>query len=346
MLKNIYLSKQFGSNIKSTKFVHNTGNRAITVWKPTNSELRQFSRNITPSKICKVIPLNYVPLRLASTSDQKPKQHQFTQEFYEERERVRRKTISSYIKMEGVFIVVASMIGGFAYWYYINQDNTYEENPDLPLKTYTLDDAALEFEYPRLMQYNQMLAKNKEDVRAWVGKGNVLLENNKYHEALFCFYKAVRSDPGNWEAYYGKYQVYTALKYDAHALHNLKSAARAIPKTHPRATKLHIDLGAELSKKNKYKEAIDQYDEALMIDPKCTDAYLDKGTAYQNMEEYQLAKESFGAALKLEPGNPKVLYGYGDSLVHLGDAKSGMVFLEKAQIIDPTLSYPVKNEIK
>ncbi len=114
-------------------------------------------------------------------------------------------------------------------------------------------------------------------------------------------------------------------------------------------------MGGIVSKEGKYSEAIKFYNQALFQDPKYVDAHLDKGIAYQNMEEYQLAKLAFEKVLQFAPSNAKALYGYpipielfatvlrsryGDSLVHLGEAKAGLVFLEKAVHADPSLEYP------
>jgi len=75
---------------------------------------------------------------------------------------------------------------------------------------------------------------------------------------------------------------------------------------------IHLDLG-------RVWEAIDDFDRALLIDPRQTEALQFRATAYRFVEAYDLAETDIVRLLNLAPGDPAALLELGEVRLAQGD---------------------------
>ena len=101
-----------------------------------------------------------------------------------------------------------------------------------------------------------------------VGKGQTLLNLERYDEAQACLDEAIAADPNNAEAF--------------------------------------VKKGTILERLGKIDEAIDQYDRAITLNGSLTTAYLCKGSIYNRLERYGEALECYEQALRAQqqPSSP------------------------------------------
>ncbi len=63
-----------------------------------------------------------------------------------------------------------------------------------------------------LKSYDNILARNQSNVKAWNLKGYTLSRLDRYDEALVCYNRALEIDPGYYQAVYGKSAVLGKVK--------------------------------------------------------------------------------------------------------------------------------------
>ncbi len=63
----------------------------------------------------------------------------------------------------------------------------------------------------------------------------------------------------------------------------------------------HLRAGAQLQEQRQLEEAIDEYDEAIRLDPWLDEAYTQRGLAYAGMGQFQRAIQDFNVAITLNP---------------------------------------------
>ncbi len=105
-------------------------------------------------------------------------------------------------------------------------------------------------------------------VMSLIDKGNILLNWERYQEALSAFNEAIRLDPQDALAYNGK----------ANALHYLRQ----------------------------YQEALSAFNEAIRLDPQEISAHFNKGNLLYDRGQYKEAIQEYDIALRLNPQDPNI----------------------------------------
>jgi tetratricopeptide (TPR) repeat protein len=75
--------------------------------------------------------------------------------------------------------------------------------------------------------------------------------------------------------------------------------------------------GLELAENGSYLDAIQQFQEALSIDPKFVDARYNLGVTFQKMKSYEQALEQFKKVVRERPDVPKYHFAVGNSYFYL-----------------------------
>jgi len=104
----------------------------------------------------------------------------------------------------------------------------------------------------------------------------------------------------------------------------------------PGKARTHNNLGAALSRQNRMKEAIEQYQVALKIKPQFADAHYNLGYALVRTEKLDEGILHFREAVRVEPKRVKYLNNLGVALVLKGDYPEAVDHLETALKINPS----------
>lgn len=155
----------------------------------------------------------------------------------------------------------------------------------------TSPDAVLPTSHAPSTQTNQQAAQQ------WREKGDTLLNQHRYEEAIVAYDQAIRLDPSNAAIYCNK----------GNALYGLKC----------------------------YQEAIAAYDQALRLDPNDVLAYRNKGTALKQLGRYKEALVAYDQAIYFDPNNAVAHFNKGGALEQLGRYNEALAAYERALYFDP-----------
>ena len=92
----------------------------------------------------------------------------------------------------------------------------------------------------------------------------------------------------------------------------------------PKDAETLFKIGYALMKQDRDDEAIEQYKEALELDPNNTYIHQAMASLYRKMHEYASARNHLNASLQIDDKNPITYYNYGNLLVdmqHFDEAK-------------------------
>lgn len=84
-------------------------------------------------------------------------------------------------------------------------------------------------------------------------------------------------------------------------------------------------------KLNHVEEAIDDYSIATSIDPEYDKAYVDRGRVKHKLGRYKLAIWDFNEAIRINPYNAKAFEDRGKAKIESGDVLSGNEDIKKAR---------------
>ena len=138
-------------------------------------------------------------------------------------------------------------------------------------------------------------------------KGEKLIQQGKYAEAIEQLQMAVRLIPTNaqaWNhlglAYHGHKQPELAIKAYRQAVASNKDLAAA-----------RYNLGCLLLEENKVDAAIQELTSFVLLQRRSGEGHLKLGTAYLRAHKLDYAEREFRLAMDLQPQNPEVANGMG-----------------------------------
>jgi tetratricopeptide (TPR) repeat protein len=97
----------------------------------------------------------------------------------------------------------------------------------------------------------------------------------------------------------------------------------------------HNNLGIALFRQGRIKEALDQYNKALLIAPNYFDAYGNRGNAYAQMGQHQQAMNDYTKAISLKPNSAEAYCARGTYHGRLGQYEQALLDLTKAISLNP-----------
>jgi tetratricopeptide (TPR) repeat protein len=100
----------------------------------------------------------------------------------------------------------------------------------------------------------------------------------------------------------------------------------------------HLDLGFAYEQDGMYKQAIDEYDEVLKLDPKDTAALYNKGMVYFQLQDPKKAEELLWDVLKVSPTHVLAAKALGDYYAGKGEYRSLVVAVKPAADARPDMA--------
>ena len=168
--------------------------------------------------------------------------------------------------------------------------------------------------------------------RAWTCKGDALLNQGKFDEAIQACDEAIRLDPKYADAWANKGGgLYAQGKYDE-AIQACDEAIRLDPKLAAAWNTKGIAL------KGKYDEAIQAFNEAIRLNPKIAVYWENKGVALNDQGKFDEAIQAYNEAIRLDPKYAKAWANKGNTLNAQGKYDEAIPALNEAIRLDPKLA--------
>jgi lipoprotein NlpI len=101
-----------------------------------------------------------------------------------------------------------------------------------------------------------------------------------------------------------------------------------------------FNRGRAWSDKGEFDRAIQDFDQALRIDPNYADAFNNLGVAYAGKGQTNRAIEDFDHAIQLDPNYAIAIYNRGLALRNLGRAAEAEQDFTRARTVGPRLTPP------
>jgi tetratricopeptide (TPR) repeat protein len=145
--------------------------------------------------------------------------------------------------------------------------------------------------------YDNALEIDPNYAVAWINKGKLCLDVEKWHEAVHCGEEATRLEPGNAIAWNNKGFAHLGLR--------------------------------ELD------NALICFEQALEIKPEYQEAWNNKGVVYLGQKQLAQARLCFEKALEIDPEYAMALANYGNVLFLQGESDRSLDYVQRALRIEP-----------
>jgi predicted O-linked N-acetylglucosamine transferase (SPINDLY family) len=106
-----------------------------------------------------------------------------------------------------------------------------------------------------------------------------------------------------------------------------------------RRPELYNNRGSALLALERHREALENYDEAIRLNPEFADAYCNRGNALQRLKQYAAAVENYDKSILLKPNNADALYNRGNVLQALKQYKAALESYDQAAVVNPQHEY-------
>jgi tetratricopeptide (TPR) repeat protein len=106
----------------------------------------------------------------------------------------------------------------------------------------------------------------------------------------------------------------------------------------PNSANYYNNRGIIFRLKHDYDRAITEYGEAIWLKHDYVAAYYNRALAYSDKGEYDKALTDFGVALQFNPKNALALYTRGITFLKKGDAEAAQADIDAARTINPNIA--------
>ena len=107
----------------------------------------------------------------------------------------------------------------------------------------------------------------------------------------------------------------------------------------------HLEVGLELHQQGRFEEAIQDYNEAILLDPQRVEAFNNRGRAYLNIDQAGKAIEDVDQVLRLDPQLAEAYYNRGLAYSKLGQAEKADADFDQAIRLDPELERSIVGKL-
>ncbi|NLY02212.1 MAG: tetratricopeptide repeat protein [Rhodopirellula sp.] len=171
-----------------------------------------------------------------------------------------------------------------------------------------------------------------DGVRRIVSRAQAHVRAGDHDRAIPDFTEAIRLDPKNADAYWGRGFAYFCKHHYDSAIADITEAIRLDPKY--RAAR-YTWRGDAYRRKRDDDSAIADYTEAIRVDPAYAMAYSCRGSAYLSKKDYDSAIADFTQVIRLVPKDADAYRSRGDAYHGKRDFDSAIADLTDAIRLDP-----------
>jgi tetratricopeptide (TPR) repeat protein len=170
------------------------------------------------------------------------------------------------------------------------------------------------------------IQKSPGKARPYNNRGDALVDQKKYEEALSDFNTALSINPKYSMALYNRGNIYEKEKKYEEALADYNAAIRY----RPDFDKAFNNRGTIYKLINRYDEAVVDYSQAISLNPSYTMAYNNRGSVYILQNQFPEAIGDLNAAIALKPDFAEAYANRGIAQMKLGHGQEGCMDLKKA----------------
>ncbi|MEC9309131.1 MAG: tetratricopeptide repeat protein, partial [Chloroflexota bacterium] len=99
--------------------------------------------------------------------------------------------------------------------------------------------------------------------------------------------------------------------------------------------------GATYSVLQEYGQAIDNYNHAISFDSSDPMTYFNRGNAFYDLREYQQAIDNYNQVISIDPTNMDAYYSRGRAYDELGEHETAIADYDRTTPIDPTIAIQI-----
>ena len=179
--------------------------------------------------------------------------------------------------------------------------------------------------------------------RNYLSYGSIFFERGYPQQSEAFFQLALRDDPSSAEAYYGLGSVYLQQQKSEEARKSFERAVQLRPNYPGTLPKAWNNLGILAARAGHTDEAVNNFKQALKLDPDYCIALNNLGNAFRQGKSWDEAKSAFQRALELNPTDPEANYGMGMVFAQLDQPRQAYDYLQKALSARPVYPEALNN---
>ena len=200
-----------------------------------------------------------------------------------------------------------------------------------------------------IKEYEESIRRNPRLAAAHFGRGRLLAAQGDWSDAIASYRQACNLFQNYAAAHYGLAMAYKKTGDDAKGLEQLELYHRFKKTSQPSEDPLidavnslyvggnaHFAKGSSLSQQGKTKQAAEEFETALNVNPRLMMAHVNLIGIYSDLGRPDKAEEHFREAVKLDPGWAEVYYNWGLLLFRERKFTEASEAFRKAIEVNPT----------
>jgi Tfp pilus assembly protein PilF len=108
------------------------------------------------------------------------------------------------------------------------------------------------------------------------------------------------------------------------------SSAQETGRSREEESNVSLEKGKAMENNGDWKNALQEFNNAVGYDPRNAEAYYHRALAFQNMKDYRAAINDYSRAISLNSNDGNAFYGRGICLYEIGRKKDACIDLSKA----------------
>jgi tetratricopeptide (TPR) repeat protein len=149
-----------------------------------------------------------------------------------------------------------------------------------------------------LTAFKKATLMNPQLSEAWYQQGNTLARLKQYTEAVEAYNQAIELQPDKYETWYNRGNVLVRIKDYETALESFDKALEIQPDDY----EAWHNRGTLLRKFHRYQEALAAYDHALLLRPNQYETWQNRGNLLGKLLQYEEAIKSYDEAIRVNAG--------------------------------------------
>ncbi len=178
--------------------------------------------------------------------------------------------------------------------------------------------------------FDEAIRLNPNNALAYFGRGTVYSELKQHERALADFNKSIELDANYTDAYNNRGNVYFALENFDAALKDFDAAVQL----NPDDGEILYNRGNTYMEKDDFDAAIRDFTKAIELDSTYAAAYFNRGLSYKILKDYEAAVDDFTAYIELKPDDAQAYKLRGECYEALGDTELAQADFDSAAELD------------